>query len=390
MQVFRIFKIIISVTFFLFFLSCDNDNSLSPCNIEHEEEILGSLEWKQDTTTEIVNRLNASGYYTKAKEYSGKQKWDEFTNYYLPNVSVPNDLRGVDVYGEIDEILGSADIVMLNETHELPHHRVFAHSLLPYLKQNGFKTIACEALTTEKDYLTDGFLNQNSSVYTKEPFYVNFLTSALMKGFQLIAYEPKENYNIRKRGLRDSLMCNNILKKWDPTKGKLFIYCGWGHLNDNQYTLKRYLQNQLPSCNIVTINQVWLNLEHPSGVQNEVREQVGMITKPTILKGKEGYFALRDHYDIEVIHPKYQKNYSDISKVYGMYKKIELNFLRNKGFNSAILYQAGITLNNCDFVPSAVIPDLKSKTFVNIPNGVYNIYLFNNEKMVFAKKIKVE
>ncbi len=172
-----------------FLLSCKENNKSLYFNhpIPDYKEILKTRYAKYDNNTHIINHLNEFAYYKQAIIQTKKENWNDFTNVYLKNIEIPDSLRTISAEIYIDKILKANDIVLLNETHDLPQHRVLAHSFLEKIKGAGYKYISVEALNNnpEKTAFTEDLINYNSAIYTKEPYFVNFLNQAKKMGFNL-------------------------------------------------------------------------------------------------------------------------------------------------------------------------------------------------------------
>src|SRR5690606_1767890 len=83
------------------------------------------------------------------------------------------------------------NVVMLNEMHWNPNHRIFATQLLNPLKENGYNYLAVEAVNL--DFVADlndrTFPTKNTGYYTREPFFGLFLRKAIDMDFKIVAYD---------------------------------------------------------------------------------------------------------------------------------------------------------------------------------------------------------
>lgn len=123
------------------------------------------------------------------------------------------------------------EIIILNELHHNPSHRIFARSLLKDLYKNGYRYLGLEALD-DKQINERKFAITESGYYTSEPEFGNFIKEALNLGFTLFGYEATENDNwdTDKWKNREIAQAQNIYKfMQNHTDGKYFIYCGAGH-----------------------------------------------------------------------------------------------------------------------------------------------------------------
>lgn len=138
----------------------------------------------------------------------------------------------LDVLPFLTKEIGSTRLVMLNEAHDTPGHRLFAESLLETLYDKGFRYLAIESL-----YWTDTEINQRgypistTGYYTKEPYFSNFIRSAIKQGFVVIPYEQKEGS--RDINQREINQANNLIEVLNENpNSKIFVYAGYAHIQE--------------------------------------------------------------------------------------------------------------------------------------------------------------
>lgn len=171
------------------------------------------------------------GDYKKLLKY-----WDEQMQE-APQTSKEDStyFKSLKAYPAKDYIIKRANdeqIVLLNEAHHIPLHRVFAASLLEDLYDLGYKYLGVEAYNYEDTLLkTRGFPIQETGYYTQEPQFGNFIRTALDLGFKVFAYEAGADYNGKEREIQQAKNIQKILKE-DP-KAKLFIYAGYDHIRED-------------------------------------------------------------------------------------------------------------------------------------------------------------
>jgi len=372
---------LIPVVFVLSLFSCKERTVNFAHPIPNVDKIINKTYAKQDNNTLIINHLNRYAYYTQAVIQTQKENWNSFVNYYLRNIKIPDELAAVSVKKYIDTILANNDIVLLNETHDLPQHRVLAHSFLTKLRKYGYKYIAIEALNNnpEKKTFTNNLLNYNSAIYTKEPAFVNFTNSAKIIGFDIIEYEPFD-FNRKIKGNRDYKMAQNIKNKCDLNNGKIFIYCGWGHLENTKYRLRYYLNEIYPQNKIVSINQTWLDIEHSNDYQNKIRQIVGKITYPSFLLTDDNKsYTLSNRYDFEIINPDSGYNgMQNIAKIYNdLYKKVKIKNPLNTKSEHLVGFEKRFNNNFNEILPSIIVHDSdKDSLEITLPlNNEFNFFI---------------
>ena len=372
-----------------FFLSCKKSYK-NQCPIPTIEEITSKVYSENFNSTYIVNHLNANGYVQEALDSTRSEPWGELI---YVHIHEDIDLEGVGtvpINEKIDSIFLDSDIIMLNETHDLPDHRVFAQSLLVRLKEQGYTYIAIEALNSDPnvEIIKSNYATNSSSIYVKNYFYANFINEAVRLGFEILSYEPIVMDN--RRGRRDKKMSLNIKEKWNPEKGKLFIYCGWSHLEKREYWLRDYLDKQYPSLKIRSINEVWLNPDHPLGLQEKLRKKLNDVKVSSFLMRDNEFFTLKNTYDFELIHPVGDSFNDRMMKLCSDYKLSKLKITNHEDFNYLVVYPFGVGDDFCSIIPSYVTHDLKEEIEMLIPVGKYKAYLCTDKNIEFFKTLEIK
>jgi len=128
-------------------------------------------------------------------------------------------------------------VVMINEDHNTPKHRILTYNLLEDFYVAGFRYLAVEALENDSSILKLGFPQISSGYYTAEPNMGNLLKKAIKLGFKLIPYEStdrtryngkSESYLQNIREVNQAKNINTILIK-DPS-AKILVHAGHGHI----------------------------------------------------------------------------------------------------------------------------------------------------------------
>lgn len=153
----------------------------------------------------------------------------------------------------LKQVLKKYDVIILNESHHHPEHRILLSKWLGMLKELGFEYLAVEALFNDsiqqRDYpiKTDGF-------YVREPHFSNLLREAKKHNFNIISYDEYSKIN------RDSIAAINLYNKTfvQNPKAKVVVYVGYEHLNEDMAIEKPWLAaylNILYGINPLTISQ---------------------------------------------------------------------------------------------------------------------------------------
>lgn len=180
-----------------------------------------------------------------------KEKYNSLVDSLRRQVAFDYDQEAIDRIADLSE---NRQVVMLNELHWMPEHRILARKLLKLLREKGFTYLAVEALSTtqDPDLNRRGFPIYETGYYVNEPYFGLFVREALRLGFQLVPYEQMG----AEREKEQALNIQKILDK-DP-EAKIFVYAGIGHIYKANYSRKmmaEYLK-EFTGMDPLTIDQV--------------------------------------------------------------------------------------------------------------------------------------
>lgn len=227
----------------------------------------------------------------------------------------------------IDAIVAEArkhQVVILNEAHHVPLHRVFADRLARELRKLGFDYLACETLDDRLPApVAGGQVETSAGFYSREPMYGEFLRQALRDKWKLVSYDTggrteAKNFVERMR-LREEEGLENLMQRIfarDP-KAKVFIYVGYDHAYErpapgkpSAYPMLAEILAKRLGTDPLTIDQAAMFAypdrkgEHP--LYRTVLDRFAQ-TKPFVLKAKGGGYEVlgssRGRVDIQVVHP---------------------------------------------------------------------------------------
>lgn len=158
------------------------------------------------------------------------------------------------VIEEIKNLTKNEKVVMLNETHWFPKHRLLAYEMLDGLKENNFNYIAVEAIDMDKDSVINyrSYPSISCGYYLREPNFARFIRKAKSLGFKIVAYDDMESNN---RELSQAMNLKKILDE-DPN-AKIFVYAGVDHIlefNDSKKRMAEIFEEQT-DINPLTFNQ---------------------------------------------------------------------------------------------------------------------------------------
>ncbi|RAJ27027.1 hypothetical protein [Pedobacter cryoconitis] len=133
-------------------------------------------------------------------------------------------------------------VVMINENHLIPKHRILTYNLLQQFYNIGFRYLALEALTPEDSVSLN---RDKAAVYANEPNMANLIREAQRLGFRLIAYESEDHtpdnpdFPAHRRNMRELLQARNLYQVIvkDP-KAKILVHAGVSHIWEQAATSK--------------------------------------------------------------------------------------------------------------------------------------------------------
>lgn len=215
--------------------------------------------------------------------------------------------KAVNAIQEISTMASNRQIVMINEAHHNPQHRVTTYDLLSKLWQQGFRYLAVEALAEDFSiHLETTHLTKPLGAYFQEPIYGQLILKAKELGFKLIAYDYSRVKSKDEREQKAaSIIIDKVFKK-DP-QAKVIIHCGYSHINEDNW-LASFLQRQL-NTDPLTINQtdrveeVDMVKEHPTYKAAVAKWRRDI---PFVLKNDSGeYWSARPSiYDVSLFWPR--------------------------------------------------------------------------------------
>ncbi|MCB0397941.1 MAG: hypothetical protein KDD36_14920 [Flavobacteriales bacterium] len=200
-------------------------------------------------------------------------------------------------------------VVMINEAHHDPKHRVFTSGLLEQLYEQGFRYLGCEGLqTNDQEALRKrGYpVFTSSGFYLKESQYGNLIRKAISLGFHVFGYDQISNENSGIES-REELQARNIWNviQQDST-AKVLIHAGWGHIREDSAGIPMMARwfKQLSGIDPLTIDQTVMNDRFAPDCTDPVYKQVAPdLTEPSVFINDEMDIYRRTGVDIMVFHP---------------------------------------------------------------------------------------
>lgn len=198
-------------------------------------------------------------------------------------------------------------IIIVNEAHHQPLHRVFTESLLEGLYKNGFRYLGLEALAEDSLINIRKWPMQNDGFYSNEPQFGNMIRKALKMGFFVFGYEADGNGKVREIGQAKNIQ--KVLNK-DPV-AKILLHCGFSHVVEGPYpgwgkAMAGELKT-LSGINPLTVDQVELS-EHSAPNFESPCYKPELVDYSTILldttRKPVSPGADSTQTDLQIIHPR--------------------------------------------------------------------------------------
>lgn len=330
---------------------------------------------------------------TTASPVIHKAYWDSL-------VDSLQELKRADAIPTICELARHRQIVILNEAHDCPQHRAFAHRLALALREIGFESLAVETLAGKPGPVVFDYPTLATGHYSGEPVFADFLRQARSSGFQFMAYEaepdkmppkPRDSYETirwREETQADNLVAHVL----EPNPAaRLLIYVGYSHATEDWRTLPDgrqvgWLAAQLRKRTGIDP----LTLDQVGGSYNPQARQVDAVFKllqdaaplkaPLVVQHPDGSWLTSDAYqgkvDLTVFHPPQEMSQGRPNWLFmdGYRKAVEI--AREPYYRGTpVLLQAFLAHEAGDGIPMdqlLITSDEGQATFL-LPPGAYRL-----------------
>ena len=199
-------------------------------------------------------------------------------------------------------------VVILNEAHHMPLHRVFAQSLLLELHNEGFNELGMETFDNADSLIVlRGHPEIKSGWYSAEPCYGNMIRTALNLNYRLFGYEMDGG------GEREKEQAKNIAKELEAhPESRILIYCGYDHFikdtmpgADSWHHAMAGWLKLFTGIEPLTIDQVTLSETGVDSMDNAYRKLMSFGSLVVMINdsGKSLMPKRKYNADITVYHP---------------------------------------------------------------------------------------
>ena len=167
-------------------------------------------------------------------------------------------------------------VVMINENHYYPNHRLLVSDVLAPLKNIGYTHLALEALDMKQDSvlnLDEGYPNLKTGFYTSEQNYGNLIREAKELGYTFVAYENAEKNKDRELGQAENLY--NKTFKLDANI-KVLVLAGIDHILERPTPAGKQWMATIFK-NKYDIDPLTISQTHLNAYRKEVQASYGII-----------------------------------------------------------------------------------------------------------------
>lgn len=352
----------------------------------------------QELRTESISKnLNAAQHYGVLEAAFGNYERNQFifdsveiirnfTNYGL-DTSIYH-FQPQEALKELTKLAKSTNLVLINEAHHRPEHRVFTQQLIEQLYKQGYRYLALEGLH-QRDSLIQKrkFPNEKSGVYITDFNYGNLIRKAFELGMKVISYDAYAPG----LGVRDSLQAANIYAKSfaQNAAAKVVVHAGYGHICQQPFGNSRpmgVVLSELTESDPLVIDQT-TTMEHQLESQKsdsyEYITTENNITQAVVLKNKGQLWNVSSVYDACVIHPKLKlENHRATWLQYGNRKTYFLPSEIRKAKYMGQLIKVYLQNEPSDAIPidQFELKDLDMPIIV--PSGSYRIEIYDAHYML--------
>ncbi|WP_264565736.1 hypothetical protein [Flavobacterium sp. N3904] len=323
-----------------------------------------------DIKFEFLATVNASmsnnKFYDSLIVGYEKERKQNFNSLIVDLSSKDDVYKDKAVFEKISEIAKENQVIMLNEDHYYPKHRLFAMELLETLKANGYHYLSLEAFNIESSE-KESTPNYNNGIYTDEPYFAHFIRKAIALGFTVSGHENFDKGVDRELGQAKNII--KILEK-DP-KAKIFVYVGHDHIekkNEKRKMMAEYFK-ELSGINPITINQ--------TVICADIKQDLILIprkyfTDTTKVKSSADYFLVNNlKPSLKIIYPNAE------------FKKEIIKSAKFSAFKNKEVLVEIVDFKEFDLMKNVAIP---IESFLTVPkNETINFELPIGEYHIFVK-----
>ena len=209
-------------------------------------------------------------------------------------------------------------VVIINEAHQMPQHRVFTSELLQELYNQGYRHFGLETFfsspKSDSSLLANKYPILTNGYYIKEPQFGNLVRQAVKIGFQVFGYESEGHVDSKGREINQAKNIQKYLE--ENPNSKYLIHCGFAHATEGHYggTWEKAMASRLTEytgIDPLTINQTTYSEKSKKAFEDPYY-QITDVTEPSVFVRNDSIFGQSragTWFDIFVFHPR-TKNFN--------------------------------------------------------------------------------
>ncbi|MEQ8763918.1 MAG: hypothetical protein RL885_08325 [Planctomycetota bacterium] len=315
---------------------------------------------------------------------------------------VLSGFEGAAALDAIAELAKDRKLVLINEAHHQPQHRVFTLQLLAALREAGFTHFAAETLyESDEGLMKRGYPTEATGAYIPEPVYGDLVRQAIALGFQVVPYEAAfgNGPKAREDGQAQNLIVRVFEK--DPD-ARLIVHAGYAHIDESGTlagvkTMAQVLKERT-GIDPLTIDQTLMSehsrptLEHP--LYRYIADEMGIEQATVFLREEEPWTAQPGRRDVTVFHPRSALESGRPTWLWmdGARKPFEVPAEAIGDAKRAIL-RARIQAEGEDAIPIDQVEIVKGQAFpaLMLPEGEHVIEVVgSDDEVIWTKTIAIE
>jgi hypothetical protein len=282
----------------------------------------------------------------------------------------------------LDNLFQRNQVVMMNELHWHPKHRIFANKLLNTLKANNFKYLAIEAVErSQVNSLNERlFPIKKTGFYVQEPYFALLIREAIEQGFKIIGYD---DFDVENREKEQALNIKKVLKE-DP-EAKIFVYAGIDHILESDSNKKRMAEYfyEETKINPLTLDQV--------EIAADLEEDI-VLLKSDLLPKDEKINANVDYFIVNNIEPDLSEIYSreELSSYRGNFEV--LNNYKDQEIFLSLYFLDEYAKYGMESIPllNRILKVTNSEIKLSLPPGNYQLKIWDkSDQQIISEKIKI-
>ncbi|MFZ1525412.1 MAG: hypothetical protein WAT22_11390 [Saprospiraceae bacterium] len=298
----------------------------------------------------------------------------------------------------ISEQAKNQQVIIINESHHMPQHRVFTTQLLDSLYKLGFRHLGLETyLVHEKaDSILqyEGYPTLKSGYYTKEPQFGNLVRAAHKKGFKIFGYESNGHTNGKEREINQAKNIHDYIKM-HPNE-KILIHCGFDHGYEGELSnqWEKAMAGRLTEytgINPLTINQVIYSEKSKLEFENPYY-QLSDLNYPSVFINSTsqvfGEYKNGAWFDIAIFHPRSKKINRPSWMIYGNRNEVSFSFEKAEIECPCLVfaYKKGEKIGYA--IPYDIQETLDKKVNLVLDKSDFEIVIWNQNRKALKTELK--